>query len=85
MSLILETLGKPIKTFPKDLVQELYFYTLPARVLTKMGNKVEVLLFNNRKTTTEVPEDQTRPFAMANISSKNSELRRAYEQAQKLI
>mgnify|MGYP006908608184 CR=1 FL=1 len=152
MSLILETLGKPIKIFPKDLIQELYctfthcvwhpklhrgcqvpklfkseqykyfpkykqFCILPkyqfqhrnlifplqpafhpeivlvrlkilewpARVLAKKGDKVEVVLFSKRKTTTEVMEDQTRPYAMANVSSKNSEMRRAYEEAQKLV
>ena len=57
----------------------------PVRVLAKKGDKVEVVLFNKRKTTAEVTEDQTRPFAMANVSSKNSELRRAYEEAQKLV
>ena len=42
-------------------------------------------MFNKRKTTAEVPEDQRRPFVMANVSSKNSELRRAYEEAQNLV
>ena len=57
----------------------------PVRVLAKKGDKVEVVLFNKRKTTAEVTEDQTRPFAMANVSSKNSELWRAYEEEQKLV
>ena len=30
-------------------------------------------------------EDQTRTYAMANVSSKNSEMRMAYEEAQQLV
>ena len=42
----------------------------PARYVAKKGSKVEVVLLNKRKTTAEVPEDQTRPFVMANVSRK---------------
>ena len=70
---------------PEIVLVRLKILEWPARVLAKKGDKVEVVLFSKRKTTTEVMEDQTRPYAMANVSSKNSEMRMAYEEAQKLV
>ena len=70
---------------PEIVLVRLKILEGPARDLAKKANKVEFVLFSKRKTTTEVMEDQTRPFAMANASSKNSEMRRAYKEAQKLV
>ena len=56
-----------------------------ARVLSRKDDKVGVVILSKKKTTAKVMEDQTRPFAVANILAKNLKLRRAYEEAQKLV
>ena len=55
----------------------------PGIVRNRCGNKVTIELLNRARSTREVDVSTIRPFAMAPISAKNSELRHAYQEAQK--
>ena len=54
----------------------------PAVVKETCGNTATIQLLNKARSTREVDISTIRPFAMASISSKNSELRQAYLEAQ---
>ena len=56
----------------------------PGVVTARDGDSVTIQLLNKDKSEKVVHESAIKPFVMANISSKNSELRRAFEEAQKL-
>lgn len=57
----------------------------PAVVTGREGENVTIQLLNKAKSEKVVKESAVKPFVMADIPSKRSELRRAFEDAQKLI
>ena len=57
----------------------------PAVVTGRDGKNVIIQLLNKDRTEKVVKENLVKPFVMADISSKRSELRRAFEDAKKLI
>ena len=54
----------------------------PAVVKERSAEKVTIEILN--KDSKVVQPTQVKPFVMANVSSKRSELRRAYEEASKM-
>ena len=53
----------------------------PAVVKERSAEKVTIEILNKDRTSKVVEPTQVKPFVMANVSSKRSELRRAYEEA----
>ena len=56
----------------------------PAVVKERSAEKVTIEILNKDRTSKVVQPTQVKPFVMANVSSKRSELRRAYEEASKM-
>ena len=56
----------------------------PAVVKERSAEKVTIEILNIDRTSKVVQPTQVKPFVMANVSSKRSELRRAYEEASKM-
>ena len=56
----------------------------PAVVGERNAEKVTIEILNKDRTNKVVHPTQVKPFVMANVSSKRSDLRRAYEEVSKI-